>query len=103
MARSPIVFWTVNCVESNKSRKRKKQKERREGEKEGKKERHTQKKSMTIFCCKEKPTWCPQDFWRQSDVLQTKDVWLVSKTHVIFPTFWTLILLPKNLLSFASH
>ena len=88
--------------QTNQERERNKKKEGREGRKERRKDTH-RKKSMTIFCCKEKPTWCPQDVWRQSDVLQTKDVWLVSKTHVIFPTFWTLILLPKNLLSFASH
>ena len=58
---------------------------------------------MTVFCFKEKPAWGSQAAWRHSEVLQTKDALLVSKTHVIFPTFWTLILLTKNLLPLASH
>ena len=104
VALSPVVFWTVNCIESNKSRKRKKETKRKKGgREEGKKERHVQKKKHDYLLLQRKPTWCPQDVWGRSDVLRTKDVWLLSKTHVMFPTFWTLILLPKNLLSFASH
>ena len=45
MALSPVVFWTVNCIESNKSRKKetKRKKGGREGRKEGK--THREKKA----------------------------------------------------------
>ena len=59
VAHSPVVFWTVNCIESNKSRKRKKQKERREGEKEGKKERHMQKKKHDYLLLQRKANLVP--------------------------------------------
>ena len=45
MALSLVVFWTVNCIESNKSRKRKKETKRKKGGREGRKEgkRHREK------------------------------------------------------------
>ena len=41
VAHSPVVFWTVNCIESNKSRKRKKETKRKKGGREGWKEGKT--------------------------------------------------------------
>ena len=47
MALSLVVFWTVNCIESNKSRKRKKETKRKKGGREGRKEgkTHREKKA----------------------------------------------------------
>ena len=47
VAHSPVVFWTVDCIESNKSRKRKKETKRKKGGREGRKEgkTHAEKKA----------------------------------------------------------